>query len=82
MGSKSAAVCAAIRTPAKVSILMLTAKTEESEQLVGFSVGADDYVTKPYSTRLLLERIRALERRRRTGSVSDADVVSPVRRDG
>ena len=55
---------------------MLTAKTEEADQLVGFSVGADDYVTKPYSTRVLLERIRALERRRRTGSASDADVVN------
>ena len=54
---------------------MLTAKTEEADQLVGFSVGADDYVTKPYSTRLLLERIRALERRR-SKSASDTDVVS------
>jgi len=57
-------------------ILMLTAKTEEAEQLIGFSVGADDYVTKPYSTRLLVERIRAMERRRRTGAAADADVIS------
>jgi two-component system phosphate regulon response regulator PhoB len=45
-------------------ILMLTAKTEEVDQLVGFSAGADDYVVKPYSMRVLLERVRALHRRR------------------
>jgi two-component system phosphate regulon response regulator PhoB len=55
---------------------MLSALAEEADQLVGFSVGADDYVTKPYSVRLLLERIRALERRRRTRDVFDADVVT------
>ena len=57
-------VCRRLRSDphtSEISILMLTAKTEEADQLVGFSVGADDYVTKPYSTRLLLERIRALE---------------------
>ncbi len=57
-------------------ILMLTAKTEEADQLVGFSVGADDYVTKPYSIRVLMQRIKALERRRRSTSTSDPDVVS------
>jgi two-component system phosphate regulon response regulator PhoB len=55
-------------------ILMLTAKSEESDQLVGFSVGADDYVTKPFSVKVLTERIRALERRRRLGDESDKDV--------
>ena len=72
-------VCRRLRSDphtSEVLILMLTAKTEEADQLVGFSVGADDYVTKPYSTRLLLERIRALERRRRGGRESPADVVS------
>lgn len=72
-------VCRRLRSDPHTSetlVLMLTAKTEEADQLVGFSVGADDYVTKPYSTRLLLERIRALERRRRSGAVSDADIVS------
>jgi two-component system phosphate regulon response regulator PhoB len=59
-----------------VLILMLTAKTEESDQLVGFSVGADDYVTKPYSIRVLMQRIKALERRRRSADTSDPDVVS------
>jgi two-component system phosphate regulon response regulator PhoB len=57
-------------------ILMLTAKTEEADQLVGFSVGADDYVTKPYSIRVLMQRIKALERRRRSTDSADPDVVS------
>lgn len=45
-------------------ILMLTAKSEETDQVAGFSVGADDYVTKPFSVKILQERIRALLRRR------------------
>lgn len=44
-------------------IIMLTAKAEETDELVGFSVGADDYVTKPFSVKVLLERIKALCRR-------------------
>ncbi len=57
-------------------ILMLTAKAEESDQLVGFSVGADDYVTKPFSVKVLIERIRALERRRRLGEDHGDDVAA------
>jgi two-component system phosphate regulon response regulator PhoB len=45
-------------------VLMLTAKAEETDEVVGFSVGADDYVAKPFSVKVLLERIRALLRRR------------------
>src|SRR2546421_7594440 len=45
-------------------IIMLTAKAEETDQVVGFSLGADDYVTKPFSVKVLLERIKALLRRR------------------
>ena len=59
----------------EILILMLTARTEEADQLAGFSAGADDYVTKPYSVRLLLERIRALERRQRSGAAADPDIV-------
>jgi two-component system phosphate regulon response regulator PhoB len=47
----------------KIPILMLTAKSEEMDQVVGFTVGADDYVTKPFSVKVLLERVRALKRR-------------------
>jgi len=46
-----------------VPILMLTAKAEETDQVVGFSMGADDYVTKPFSVKVLLQRIKALQRR-------------------
>jgi DNA-binding response OmpR family regulator len=59
----------------EVLILMLTARSEESDQVVGFAVNADDYVTKPFSVRVLVERVRALLRRR-DATVSAADVVS------
>jgi two-component system phosphate regulon response regulator PhoB len=47
----------------KIPILMLTAKGEETDQLVGFSLGADDYITKPFSVKVLLQRIKAVQRR-------------------
>ncbi len=47
-----------------IPIIMLTAKAEESDQLVGFATGADDYVTKPYSVKILIERIKKELRRR------------------
>lgn len=47
----------------KVPIVILTAKSEETDQIVGFSMGADDYVTKPFSPKVLLQRIKALMRR-------------------
>jgi two-component system phosphate regulon response regulator PhoB len=64
-------VCRQLRAgkqTARVPIVMLTAKGEETDQVVGFSVGADDYVTKPFSVKVLLQRIRALQRRAETGS--------------
>jgi two-component system phosphate regulon response regulator PhoB len=51
-----------------VPILMVTAKAEEVDQVVGFSMGADDYVTKPFSVKVLLQRIKALQRRVDTGA--------------
>ncbi len=59
-------VCRRLRaTPEtrEIPIVMLTAKSEETDQLVGFSVGADDYVVKPFSVKILLERIKSLLRR-------------------
>lgn len=59
-------VCRELRAEEQTSslpILMLTVKAQESDQIAGFSVGADDYVTKPFSLKLLLHRIRALLRR-------------------
>lgn len=57
-------------------IIMLTAKGEESDQMVGFSVGADDYVVKPFSVKLLLERIKALLRRGSADANESADVIA------
>ena len=57
-------VCKEIRTRSSVPIIMLTAKDSEVDIVVGLELGADDYVTKPYSTRELLARIRAVLRRR------------------
>ncbi len=57
-------VCRAIRTTSQVPIIMVTAKSTEIDTVVGLEVGADDYVTKPYSMRELVARIRAVMRRR------------------
>ncbi|MBX3091953.1 MAG: response regulator transcription factor [Cryobacterium sp.] len=64
-------VCRQLRTRSRVPIIMLTAKDSEVDIVVGLELGADDYVTKPYSTRELLARIRAVMRRR--VDVADAD---------
>jgi len=57
-------VCREIRSRSNVPIIMLTAKDSEIDIVVGLELGADDYVTKPYSTRELLARIRSVMRRR------------------
>jgi two-component system phosphate regulon response regulator PhoB len=59
-----------------ILVLMLTAKSEETDEVVGFSVGTDDYVAKPFSVKVLLERIRALLRRREGDAVSGSVLVS------
>jgi two-component system phosphate regulon response regulator PhoB len=72
-------VCRRLRASAgtrDVLILMLTAKSQELDQLVGFSVGADDYVTKPFSVNVLLQRIKALLRRQEAGGDEREVVVS------
>jgi two-component system, OmpR family, phosphate regulon response regulator PhoB len=59
-------VCRRLRASvetASIPILILTAKSEEVDQIVGYRVGADDYVTKPFSVRVLMERIKSLLRR-------------------
>jgi two-component system response regulator RegX3 len=63
-GLSGTEVCREIRTHSTVPIIMLTAKDSEVDIVVGLELGADDYVTKPYSTRELLARIRAILRRR------------------
>ncbi len=72
-------VCRRLRSSSETSraiIIMLTAKSEEADQLIGFSVGADDYVTKPFSVRVLLERIKALQRRKSVAVEDDLDIVT------
>ncbi len=56
-------VCRILQTESKVPIIMLTAKTTEADKLVGLDLGADDYVTKPFSPRELMARVRAVLRR-------------------
>jgi len=56
-------VCRILRKEATVPILMLTAKAEEIDKIVGLEIGADDYMTKPFSLRELLARVRAMLRR-------------------
>jgi two-component system, OmpR family, alkaline phosphatase synthesis response regulator PhoP len=57
-----------LRRESDVYVILLTAKTEEIDRLVGLSVGADDYVTKPFSPRELVARVKAALRRLQTGS--------------
>jgi two-component system phosphate regulon response regulator PhoB len=58
----------------EIPIVILSAKAEETDQVVGFSLGADDYVTKPFSIKVLVQRIKALQRRFEAGG-DPADVI-------
>jgi DNA-binding response OmpR family regulator len=60
-------VCKTLRRESEVPIIMLTALAEEVDQVTGLEIGADDYVTKPFSPRALVARVRALLRRSRGG---------------
>ena len=62
-GASGTEVCRQLRTKSTVPIIMLTAKDSEIDKVVGLELGADDYVTKPYSSRELLARVRAVLRR-------------------
>jgi two-component system, OmpR family, response regulator ChvI len=67
-----------LRRDSDMPIILLTSKDEEVDEIFGLRMGADDYVKKPFSQRLLLERIRALLRRRDSGSEGvDGGVVEP-----
>ena len=74
-GMSGTEVCREIRTRSSVPIIMLTAKDSEVDIVVGLELGADDYVTKPYSTRELLARIRAVLRRRVDTDLDDNQVL-------
>ncbi|SFL94887.1 response regulator transcription factor [Salibacterium qingdaonense] len=70
-------VCRKIRKTSDVAIIMLTARTDEDDTLLGFELGADDYVTKPYSPPILLARVKRLmdSRYARAGKLSDEDTL-------
>jgi len=82
-GLSGTEVCRELRTRSSVPIIMLTAKDSEVDIVVGLELGADDYVTKPYSTRELLARLRAVLRRRiEVDDIDEAVLeVGPVRMD-
>ena len=84
-GLSGTEVCRQLRTRSNVPIVMLTAKDAEVDKVVGLELGADDYVTKPYSSRELVARIRAILRRNGNESFSDNDghvlTAGPVRMD-
>lgn len=67
-------VCRTIRTTSQVPIIMLTAKDAEIDKVVGLELGADDYITKPYSSRELIARINAVLRR----GIIDAELHSEL----
>jgi two-component system, OmpR family, response regulator RegX3 len=76
-------VCKYIRTKSSVPVIMLTAKDSEVDKVVGLELGADDYVTKPFSTPELLARIRAVLRRGGEVEIPNASVIEngPIRID-
>jgi two-component system response regulator RegX3 len=67
-------VCREIRRTSSVPVIMLTAKDDEFDKVLGLELGADDYVTKPYSSRELLARIKAVLRRGQDGGEDEEDV--------
>jgi two-component system response regulator RegX3 len=82
-GLSGTEVCRQLRARSSVPVIMLTAKDSEIDKVVGLEIGADDYVTKPYSSRELLARVRAVLRRgQESEDLSPATLeAGPVRMD-
>lgn len=80
-GVSGTEVCRTIRARSDVPIIMLTARDTEVDRVVGLEIGADDYLTKPFSTRELIARIRAILRRAPHGSATSTDEL-PVEASG
>jgi DNA-binding response OmpR family regulator len=72
-GTDGIEVLRALRSESDVPVILLTARTDELDKLVGLSVGADDYVTKPFSPRELVARVKTVLRRPRTGPPAELD---------
>ena len=76
-GMNGTDICRTIRAGERtrdIPIIILSAKSEETDQIVGFSLGADDYVTKPFSAKVLMQKIKALKRRLENGG-DNSDVI-------
>ena len=71
-------LCRAIRMKSRLPIVMLTARDEEIDRITGLEVGADDYVTKPFSPRELVARVRAVLRRAEPDAEDDALVLGDI----
>lgn len=67
-------VCREIRKTSKVPIIMLTARSDERDELLGFELGVDEYISKPFSPKILVARVEAILRR--TGQSNPEDVIS------
>jgi DNA-binding response OmpR family regulator len=72
-------VCRRVRTTSNIPIIMLTARGEETDKLVGLGIGADDYLTKPFSPRELVARIKAVLRRSQTSSAPEPGAGASLR---
>ncbi|MDA3844924.1 MAG: response regulator transcription factor [Vallitaleaceae bacterium] len=68
-----------IRKQMDVPVIMLTARSEEDDKLFGFELGADDYVTKPFSTKLLLARMKAVLNRNKAALLKSEIIVNQIR---
>lgn len=77
-GMDGTEVCRAIRRSSSVPVIMVTAKDDEIDKIVGLELGADDYVTKPYSYRELLARMRAVMRRHESTSPASTPAAGVV----
>ncbi|HBP38836.1 MAG TPA: DNA-binding response regulator [Clostridiales bacterium] len=75
-GMSGTDICARIRTRSQVPIILLTAKGEEMDRLLGFALGADDYIVKPFSSREIVSRIQAIFRRMDKIEKQDAGIMN------
>ncbi|WP_291237368.1 response regulator transcription factor [Frisingicoccus sp.] len=74
-------VCREVRKTSKVPIIMLTAKADERDELLGFELGVDEYVTKPFSPKILVARVEAILRRSNMGNNDGIITVGDIRMD-
>ena len=77
-GEDGLSICRRLRAASAVPIIMLTALGEEPDRIAGLEIGADDYVTKPFSSKELVARIRALLRRARAAGGANIDSAAPL----